>query len=174
MFIKVGDQKSINLDRLGALSVKLDASPEHCAYAIFYGKNVGIHILAHYSTEKQCNDVIDLIMESIKAGDTVCNIPGEDPSMYKSIDVTTTFGTNMTLRYAPECMGEFMDQFYVLSKKRGHRIETKCYYPRITGRYENRERAVKELESFKEAVKNELPSYEFTLGNAIGVWYADD
>lgn len=174
MFVKVGDQKSINLDNLGVLTVKLDTFPEHCAYAIFYGKKRAKNVLVHYQTAKQCHEALNKIMKFAADGDAVCEIPGEDISMYKSIDITTTFGNKVTFRYASDCMDEFLAQFSIISKRRGHRIDLACYYPYMTGKYANRESATKELESFKEAVKSGLPNYDFILGNTPGVWYADD
>lgn len=173
MFIKVGDQKSINLDHTGVLTVKVDENPEHCAHAIYYGKKSDKHVLVHYPTEKECHDAFEKIMASITAGDIICEIPPEDQSMYKTIEVVKSSGNTANFKYSPECMEAFLNLFYIRSKGRGHRIDVPHYFSYITEGYNERSMAVEELETFREAVRNGLPRYEFKLDVFKDDWWDD-
>lgn len=174
MFIKVGNQKSINLDHTGVLTTKVDENPEHCAHAIYYGKKTDKYALVHYPTEKECHEAFEKIMSSIIAGDVVCEIPPEDQSMYKTIEVVKSSGKPVTFRYSPECMDDFLKLFYIQSKGHGHRIDAAHYYTYITEKYKEQTKAADDLEAFKQAVRNELPKYVFTLDVFKKDWCDDD
>lgn len=174
MFITVGDSKIINMEEINVLRVGLDISPEHHAYAIYYNERYESRIVAHYPTEAECKEIFKRITTSLSTGAQICDIPAEDPSMFKIIDVTTTSGTTVRFRYAAACQNEFLDQFSIKNKHNTYRIIHPRSPKKLTGKYQDLENAKRDLAGFKEAVKNGLPEYKFTLGNVSGVWYTED
>lgn len=175
MFIKVGNGKIMRSADVDQLYVEFDNSPDSSAYAIFYSEKRNSSVLAHYATDKEAKEVLENIITAIvEEGDKsryVCEIPEEDPSMYRTLNLTTTSGTVVTFKYSPECCEELMNQFYIHSKHDTYRIKHKGYSQKLTGKYKNIEDATSDLAGLRNAIMNNLPEFSFTLGSSKGIWY---